>query len=122
MNLKNLKTTCCPICGESTVINEGLEISKWNKSEIRQHTNGTRWEKRTFLCGYTITYCPNFSRDEPADYTRCSNDPSIKERNTKRKIAHDTVVGFIENLEGVDKEFVEMMKHEIKSLSYKFKD
>lgn len=122
MNLKSLKTNCCPVCGESTVINESVEVSKWSNREVRQHCNGTRWEKRTFLCGYTITYCPNFNRDVPDDYTRCSNDQSIKERNTKRKIAHEAVLGFIEKLGNVDEDFIKMMEHEIKSLSFKFKD
>lgn len=43
MELINIKTNKCPICGCTDIISESVEVDIFNK--IKTHCNGTRWEK-----------------------------------------------------------------------------
>lgn len=70
MQLKHIKSEACPICNEREVVKETREMeSMWfwdlaSRRKVRRHCNGQEWEEREFLCGYTIRWVPNFSREE----------------------------------------------------------
>jgi len=110
MKLKFIKTEKCPICGCDVVVNEGVE-KELHLPKIRQHTNGSTWEHRTFACGCEICYSPNFSREEVRG--KCSFDPEMIERDKKRSEARDMLNLEIEKLD-VDKEFKSRLKDAIK--------
>lgn len=99
VNLKFIKTNKCPVCGCDTVISESIEATSYgvNKPEIRCHTNGGTWEYRQFLCGYSISYVPNFQKE--INHKRCFNDPEIElEQNQKNKL-RDDIIEVIDNSE-----------------------
>ena len=54
MNLKLIKDECCPTCGSKTV----------SESCRHTHCSGEGFEERTFACGCTLSWSPNFSRLE----------------------------------------------------------
>ncbi len=64
MNLRFIKSTECPSCKCSVIVEEGLETSSVGRDEVRTHCNGKQWEYRKFLCGCQIKYVPNFSAEE----------------------------------------------------------
>jgi hypothetical protein len=69
MELVFLKETCCPECGCTEVIEEGLAIGTDGK--IKRHCNGKLWEYRKFLCGFQWEYSPNYSCPMPSEYDTC---------------------------------------------------
>ncbi len=76
MQFKNLKVMECPTCGCSEVVAESVDVSSWQAPrEIREHCNGERWERRTFLCGFEVAWCPNFGRAEVKEV--CPSDPQL---------------------------------------------
>lgn len=60
--LRNMNIVECPCCGAVPVKIE-LEVAHDQKT-IRQHVNGQRWERVTFLCGCSLEWSPNFGRAE----------------------------------------------------------
>jgi hypothetical protein len=77
MNLKHVLSTSCPTCGCSTVVAEGVQVSHGGdcrERKITTHINGGRWEYRTFLCGRTVKWVPNFSEESATDICTRSND------------------------------------------------
>lgn len=68
MDLKHIKSTACPHCGETAIVQESREMeSRWDplsERRVRQHVCGEQWETREFLCGQVIKWVPNFSREE----------------------------------------------------------
>lgn len=80
MDLRNITTTCCPICGCKEIVEEKVDYDNFG---IRVHCNKTRWEHRRFLCGTQIDFEPNFNKE----YTRgnCKNDPVYQEKLKKEK-------------------------------------
>lgn len=57
----NIPHSCC-VCGCEIVVSETIEHDTYSDHpRIRYHCNGERWEKRSFLCGMTYEYSPNFS-------------------------------------------------------------
>lgn len=68
MNLRHIKSTACPQCGETEIVQESRELeSQWSLTSprrVRQHCCGEQWETREFLCGYVVKWIPNFSREE----------------------------------------------------------
>jgi hypothetical protein len=67
IQFQNLKISKCPTCGCQTVVAESLDVDNYShKAEprIREHTMGGRWERRKFLCGFEVAWCPNFRRAE----------------------------------------------------------
>ena len=77
MKFQDLKIQECPSCGCSTVVAESVDVDNYTKGEprIREHTMGGRWERRTFLCGCEVGWCPNFRTAEVK--TPCPKDPQI---------------------------------------------
>lgn len=79
-----ITTTACPSCGCAVIVGEELEISTFGATRaIRQHTNGDRWERRTFLCGLVIAWIPNFRREECVQI--CQQHEDIARIELKRR-------------------------------------
>ncbi|PYE51596.1 hypothetical protein HUB98_06155 [Paenibacillus barcinonensis] len=108
--LKHLKESKCPVCGDSTVVGEEIERDILSKT-IRIHTNGQRWETRTFLCGQAINWIPNFSKSELDEYYTCKNNPEYRLKLEKRKVAVARVRSFIDSLNDVDDEYKTHLKN-----------
>ena len=86
MKLLFVKTDRCPVCGCDVVIREDIESTTiGGKTGIREHSNGGRWETRTFACGYRVGYSPNYMREEAEG--KCSCDPDLVEQKRKRDAA-----------------------------------
>src|SRR5690348_16476697 len=111
MDLQFIKTTACPIRGDSRVINESVEMNSFN-NEVRAHVNGGHWEKRTFACGQQMEYIPNFNDDRLSNYHICKNDPNLIEKKRLRQEAVDQTQAFIKTL-NVDDNFKERLLHEV---------
>lgn len=119
MNLQFIKSDQCPKCGETTVISESVEADKFSENpRIREHCNRGRWEKRDFICGQSIKYCPNGSKEELSG--ECRNDIEIKNKKEKRKTAYDKVLDFIESLEDVDSDYKEILHNEVSDTKWRF--
>lgn len=107
MNLVHISTEKCPICG-SFACAESIEVDeRAGRREVRTHTNGGRWERRRFACGYELTYSPNMSLVEPT--RECELSPEYKARFERRATAKKMAAVFIENLD-VDADFKRHLK------------
>jgi len=71
----------CPDCGCSVVVCERKDVFN---GKIRQHVNGGKWDSRTFLCGRTLAWIPNFDKVQLKD--QCTYREEYKE--CKAKLAH----------------------------------
>lgn len=81
--LVSIKTYKCPRCGCLDVIEESVKTSG---GTIMCHVNGHKWERRKFLCGQVIEYCPPFKQEEVSDYYVCTNDVEyIKRKNVEQR-------------------------------------
>lgn len=109
MNLKHLKETSCPVCGDSVIVKEEVEMDRFNK-KVRQHCNGQMWEKRTFSCGQTIKWIPNFSKSELDEYSQCTNNEKYQMKMKKREDALSLVKTYIDSLSDVDEDFRDRLK------------
>lgn len=120
MQLHDVTTTACPVCGCTDIVSESIETSNIGVlgPQIHRHVNGGRWESRTFLCGYTTKYIPNFTRENKE--RDCRHNPEILERNARRKEAHDKVVSFIGTLD-IDAAYRQTLEYEIQSTSWHFR-
>ncbi|WP_139074781.1 hypothetical protein [Paenibacillus elgii] len=96
MNLKFIRDNQCPLCGDSQVIREEIET---HDGEVNQHCNGGVWEKRTFSCGQTLAYIPNFRQTEVSKYRTCRNNLECKLRQRKREQAKEALLLFIDTLD-----------------------
>jgi hypothetical protein len=84
MKLLHITQNCCPVCKESFVVNESIEVDSYNKpAKIRHHTNGQQWETRKFLCGCVISHIPNFSCSYVT--SECSYAPDLKDLEKLRR-------------------------------------
>jgi len=89
--LKNIKTIKCPICGCKDIIEESIDTN-YDRAEILQHCNGTRWEHRKFLCGYHVQYEPNFSKEVENKYSECKNNLEVIARKKKEKLDKENLI------------------------------
>lgn len=105
MELRNIKTNECPICGCTDIVSESVETNIFNK--IRVHCNGTRWEHRKFLCGKEICYEPNFSKE--FTYGNCVNDPTYLAFLKKQKEDKEKLLSFCEE-NGIAEEITNKVK------------
>lgn len=105
MELRNIKTNKCPICGCTDIINESVEVNMFK--EIKTHCNGTRWEHRKFLCGKEISYEPNFTRESV--HGNCMNDPTHLAFLKKQKEDKDKLLSFCEE-NGIGQELTNKLK------------
>lgn len=96
MDLRFIKTKVCPHCGCNVVISESVEADAFGKN-ILTHCNGGRWETRTFLCGYSVRYIPNFLEEEESGECRFSRE--YIERRKKRNKAEEALRMFINTLD-----------------------
>lgn len=86
MKLRHNTVVECPECGCSTIVKEEVEATYNHRDEcfeIHTHTNGDRWERRTFLCGYSTQYVPNFQSCQ--SQRECAHNPAFKDRKRKRE-------------------------------------
>ncbi len=92
MELKYIKEKICSVCGAITE----------SESKKHQHSN-SRWnEERTFTCGRTIHYYPNFSEKDAASIailSPCSNSKEIIERDRLRRKLVRTLKNIIDESE-----------------------
>ena len=79
IKFRHLKVDQCPTCGNSTVVGEYIDTSNHyrrdRERQIREHTNGQRWESREFLCGCVLQWCPNYG--SPEVRTVCPKHPVV---------------------------------------------
>lgn len=92
--LNHVKTDKCPVCGCEHVIKECIETTSYcGDRKIFIHTNGTRTERREFLCGFETIYVPNFKKENV--FTACKRDPELVARAEKRKADKELLTKFI---------------------------
>lgn len=92
MNLVRIKHEICPDCGSHAVSEECSSI----------HSNGQGRERRTFACGASYAWSPNFSRlEQKAD---CRHSQAFKDREEARRVAKERTIEFVKSLE-VDDEY-----------------
>lgn len=104
MELRNIKTNKCPICGCTDVVSESVEIDTFHR--IKVHCNGTRWEHRKFLCGKEIRYEPNFSNESV--HGNCINDQTYQALLKKQKEDKEKLLSFCEE-NGISKDMLRII-------------
>lgn len=95
--LKSIKTIQCPICGCTEIIEEKVDVGHYNTPEVLQHCNGARWEHRKFLCGYSVQYEPNFSKEIESKNSECCYDPEVIARKEKEKADKENIVTLLQD-------------------------
>lgn len=105
MNLQNITSTCCPVCGCSVIVKESVEYNE--NDGIRIHCNGGRWEHRYFLCGGEIYFVPNFNKEIPRG--TCKNDPKYLAKIQKQKEDEEKLTAFCEE-NSIDSEVFRKIK------------
>jgi len=90
--LKNIKMITCPKCGCAEIVKEYVDVENYNKPKVHQHTNGTRWEHRAFLCGFEVIYEPNFKRETINNQFECFYDHEVIARKEKEIIDKASVL------------------------------
>lgn len=97
MNLTEIKQEKCPVCGS--------EVTAEVKNQ--RHTNGHYNEYRTFACGCSLHYIPNFERVEVE--IQCPNSPNLVLIKEKRDKAIKLLERYINRLD-VDDFFKKYVK------------
>ena len=94
MELKNITTTACPVCGCTEIVREAIRHSTGYDfvPKIQVHANGGVWESREFLCGKSVSYIPNYHREEFGG--TCFYDPEVIKMKEKRKADKEKVLKF----------------------------
>ena len=105
LELINIKTDKCPICGCTEVVSESVETDIFNR--IRVHCDGSFWEHRKFLCGTEICYEPNFGKEFL--HGNCVNDPEYQDFLKKQKEDKEKLLSFCEE-NGISKEITNKVK------------
>lgn len=96
MDLHFIKTKACPHCGCSVVIEESVTPDAFGMS-VLTHCSGGQWETRKFLCGHTVSYVPNYHKEESTG--ECRFNKAYLERQEKRKKAEEALKAFIDALD-----------------------
>jgi hypothetical protein len=107
MKLKHLTQESCSVCGDTTIVKEELETFRGN---VSMHSSGKRREKRTFLCGQEVEFCPNFNSVVISTRSVCRNNSEYKLKLETREKARESVLSYIEALPDVDDIFKNAMK------------
>lgn len=94
MILENIKDSVCPVCGA-----EAAEETKKH-----QHANGLWCETRTFSCGKSLYFSPNFNEVITISDKQCKDDKEVQLKNKKRKCATENIHKYIKSLD-VDEDF-----------------
>lgn len=94
MKLKNITTTACPVCGCTEIVREAIMHTVGCNFEprIQVHANGGVWESREFLCGKSVSYSPNYCREELMG--TCFYDPEVIKMKEKRKADKEKLLKF----------------------------
>jgi hypothetical protein len=87
MKLTKIKDTVCPVCGSFT------------ESEVRKnkHTNGSWNEYRTFACGLTLHFVPNFMKVRREGI--CRESKKYKKAVAKNAAAKAKLMKYIDKLD-----------------------
>ncbi|MFF2532344.1 hypothetical protein ACFVS2_25880 [Brevibacillus sp. NPDC058079] len=118
LQLQFIKEKNCPICGTHIVVEESVDVDRFGREpKIREHVHGGKWEHRRFICGMTLSYCPNFQKTEVNKYSNCKNNPVLIERIKKREEAKQKVLMFIDEIYDVDEDFKKKMHEEVRRIS-----
>lgn len=102
MELKHITEDVCADCGAITIA---------ESRNSRSHCNGTTGEERTFACGRSVCYSPNFKRVEVSK--ECPNKNSEKIKKKRREILKSSIVDMIETSR-VDEKYKEELTRSIK--------
>lgn len=94
--LNYVKTSKCPVCGCNIVISETID-TEIGQERVLEHCHGGRWETRNFICGMTIKYIPNFSREQ-YDEMSCKNNPKFVELKLRKTKMYEDTETFINGL------------------------
>lgn len=113
MKLENISAAQCPICGCDAITEEKVERESYSL-KLRQHTNGGRWESRTFSCGQRLEYCPNFCTVDLSKSEKCTNNNQYKLALQREQIFKDKVREFIESYDDVTETCKARMLYKIK--------
>lgn len=97
--------TACPSCGCNTVVGEAVQVNYYVSTPdtppiIRLHVNGTRWETRSFLCGYVCEFTPNFLRT--LQTRPCINDPEVRAKLVKKRALDKEISDLQAQLRDID--------------------
>ena len=101
MKLKHITKETCPECGARPKA----------QTQDQQHCNGEWNESRTFDCGLTVKYSPNFYKESFEGL--CRNSKAYKSACEKRTIAVDKMTVFIAELD-VDQGFKDRLLRELR--------
>jgi len=108
MKLEHIQKENCPTCGSITVIDERRNV----------HTNGLYNEYRTFDCGCTLHFSPNFKKTR--EERKCPRSPDIQEKRKKDKIALNHLMVYVEKMKASD-EFKETIRDKLKVIGWAWK-
>src|SRR5574343_346417 len=89
--LKKITQTECPHCGVTKIVSE---------TRARQHSNGYWNEYRTFSCGLTLHFIPNFM--EVRETQECKWSDDYKNKIIKRQNMIDDLRDYIDTLDADD--------------------
>jgi hypothetical protein len=98
MQLRHITQETCA-CGAPAVADE---VEHASNGHIRTHSNGQRWESRTFACRHRIAWIPNFECLETQ--RPCRNDPAERATRFNRNRAREMLFGYLDMLD-VDEEW-----------------
>jgi hypothetical protein len=107
MKLKHLNQDSCTVCGDTNIVKEELETFN---GKVSVHCSGKGREKRTFLCGQEVEFCPNFDKTIISTRSVCRNNPEYKLKLELREKARLSVLSYIEGLTDIDDIFKNAMK------------
>lgn len=101
MKLKHITKETCPQCNARAKA----------QTQDHQHSSGEWNESRTFDCGLTVKYSPNFCKELVEGL--CRNSKAYRDACDKRKVAVDKTAAFIDSLD-VDEGFKTKMTRELR--------
>lgn len=108
--LKNVNTIKCPICGCNEIVNESVKVVNYTgKSSVWEHCNGGRQETRKFLCGYQVTYQPNFKKEIRDKEYECENDEEFIARKQKEEDDKNRVLDILKK-EDISENIIERIR------------
>lgn len=85
MKLNDIHDITCPDCATSRVVAE---------TQNGNHCNGRAWESRTFECGRTVEFVPNFMSTRVI--RECSKSSGYRDKVAKRAALYDAIVKLVE--------------------------
>lgn len=109
MELRNVTDKHCPECKAETV---SVSLDTGHRGKILVHCNGSRWERRTFECGLSVVFVPNFGTTKMEG--TCKNSFEYKDRQRKRVALLDVLMPIVHDAD-VDEVFKDEVARFLKS-------